>query len=258
MQLVRDGYARSRIPPALLALAAQVIAAGLLALTPLHAGTLAWALAQGGAAALLGYGLRLAPWWWPMQFLFMPAVWLVASLQLSPHWFLGGFIMLALVYWGAYRSQVPLYLSSSLAWQQVARLLPQGRAFAFADLGCGVGSMVAGLAGMRGDGRFVGIESAPLPFLVSRLRAALGRGNCEVRWGDLWRHDLSAYDVVYAYLSPVPMARLWDKAQHEMAAGSLFISNSFPVPGVQPDCSIPLGDGASSVLHVWRMGGRQS
>lgn len=255
MHLARDGYARPRIPPALLALAVQVVAAALLALTPLHAGTLAWALVQGGAAALLSYGLRLAPWWWAMQCLFMPTVWLAASLQLSPHWFLGGFVMLALVYWSAYRSQVPLYLSSSLARQQVARLLPQDRAFAFADLGCGVGSMIAGLAAMRSDGLFVGIESAPLPFLVSRLRAVLGRGNCKVRWGDLWRHDLSAYDVVYAYLSPVPMARLWNKAQREMPAGSLFISNSFLVPDVQPDCSIPLGDGANSVLHVWRMGG---
>jgi hypothetical protein len=34
--------------------------------------------------------------------------------------------------------------------------------------------------------------------------------------------------VVYAFLSPAPMAALWDKVRREMRAGSLFISNSLP------------------------------
>jgi hypothetical protein len=41
--------------------------------------------------------------------------------------------------------------------------------------------------------------------------------------------------VVYAFLSPAPMPRLWEKICAEMKPGSLFISNSFPVPGQAPD-----------------------
>ena len=62
-----------------------------------------------------------------------------------------------------------------------------------------------------------------------------GRNNITWRWDDLWATDLSRFDVVYAFLSPVPMPRLWEKVQKEMPPGSLFISNSFPVPGVTPD-----------------------
>jgi hypothetical protein len=46
---------------------------------------------------------------------------------------------------------------------------------------------------------------------------------------------LGDYDVVYAFLSPAPMPRLWEKVQAEMQPGNLFISNSFPVPGATPD-----------------------
>jgi hypothetical protein len=42
---------------------------------------------------------------------------------------------------------------------------------------------------------------------------------------------LAGQDVVYAFLSPAPMKQLWAKAQAEMTPGSLFVSNSFPVPG---------------------------
>ena len=75
---------------------------------------------------------------------------------------------------------------------------------------------------------------APLTWLVGLL-LGVGRPNIRWRWDDLWQADLGNYDVVYAFLSPAPMPRLWEKVQAEMKPGSLFISNSFPVPGATPD-----------------------
>jgi len=68
---------------------------------------------------------------------------------------------------------------------------------------------------------------------------------------DFWEENLSAYDVVYAFLSPVPMSELWQKAKREMRAGSVFVSNTFRVDGEAPDSVIPLGGGRRS-LYVWR------
>jgi hypothetical protein len=62
------------------------------------------------------------------------------------------------------------------------------------------------------------------------LRSA-GLANCHWRWGDLWQTSLSGHNVVYAFLSPAPMPALWEKARREMPPGSLFVSNSFAVPG---------------------------
>ena len=71
--------------------------------------------------------------------------------------------------------------------------------------------------------------------------------------GDFWRTDLARYDVVYAYLSPAAMPRLWAKARREMRPGSLLVSNGFEVPGVPAGRVIPLGDAMRSTLHVWQM-----
>jgi hypothetical protein len=48
------------------------------------------------------------------------------------------------------------------------------------------------------------------------------------------------------------MAKLWDKVRREMRPGTLFVSNSFAVPGNEPDRVVPL-DGAGSGLYVWRL-----
>ena len=61
-----------------------------------------------------------------------------------------------------------------------------------------------------------------------------------------------AGDVVYAFLSPAPMPRLWEKVQREMRPGTLFISNRFIVPGVKPHQRIATGEPGVN-LYVWRL-----
>ena len=51
------------------------------------------------------------------------------------------------------------------------------------------------------------------------------------------------------------MERLWCKVLSEMRPGTLFISNSFPVPGVEPLASHGVEDATGSVLHVYRLVG---
>ena len=182
----------------------------------------------------------------------IPALLLLLSLQLNPNWFLAVFVLLLTVYWSTFRSRVPLYLSSRLAWQEVAKLMPDHANASLLDLGSGLGGMLGYLAKLRPDAQFAGIETAPLPCLLSRLRL-IGNNNCHVLWDSFWGHDLGAYDVVYAYLSPVPMERLWHKAKSEMRPGTLLVSNTFIVPGVEPSASVQLADFHGSTLYIWRM-----
>ena len=94
---------------------------------------------------------------------------------------------------------------------------------------------------------------APLPFLLSWLRAALGARSCRISWGDFHDLDLGRYDVVYAYLSPAAMHELSQKAKREMRAGTLLISNSFAIPGVPPLLTVATGAGDEARLLLWRM-----
>jgi len=131
--------------------------------------------------------------------------------------------------------------------------------FRFIDLGSGLGGVLTHLARVRPDGHYSGVESAPLPFLWSWLRIKLGGyRNCKVHWGSIWDEnlgvcDLAQYDVIFAYLSPVPMERLWRKARAEMRPGTLFISSTFSVPEQSPHETIQVDDLHHSELLIWRM-----
>ena len=202
-----------------------------------------------GLVVLLSCWLGLPRWWWPFQALCLPAALFLLRFELPPWVFLLVFALLLLVYWNAGGDRVPLYLSSRAAWRAVADLLPAG-AFSFVDLGCGLGGLLGYLGGQRAEGRFCGVESAPLPLLASWLRLR-ARSNCQVRRADLWAVNLAEFDVVYCFLSPAPMAELWRKARAELRPGALFISNSFAVPGVSPDFTVETA--GRQRLLVWRM-----
>jgi SAM-dependent methyltransferase len=215
-----------------------------------RAGLLTAALVQGAIAALLSWWRKLAPWWLAIQFAFPLALVAGAALQLPSWLFLAGFLILLLVYWSTFRTQVPYFPSGKRAWDEVARLLPPDRPVRLIDIGSGLGGLVLDLAQRRPDSTFSGIELAPLPWLASRLRA-IGRPNAHFVRGDYERLDFADFDVVFAYLSPAAMAALWRKASAEMRPGTLLLSYEFAIEAKSPDLTIvPTGPGP--LLYGWR------
>ncbi len=211
---------------------------------------LALGVSQGLAAAGASFLLRAEKWWLAIHLAFMPAVVGLSRLDIPPLWFFGAFVLLTLIYWSTFRSRVPLYLSNRLTTDAVLTQLPQRAGLCVMDLGAGTGGALRRLAEGRPDLSFTGIEHAPLPFLLAWL-AGRRMHNCRVKRGDFWRQSLADCDVVYAFLSPVPMPRLWHKAREEMRAGSLLISNSFPVPGVQPQRIVEVADRRGTRLYCY-------
>lgn len=207
-------------------------------------------VAIGIVAALLATVLK-QPWWWRLiHGIFAPLAWLVAQADIDPGWFLAAAITLLLIYRGALSGQVPLYLSNRRTAQALSELVPpSGKCL---DLGAGLGSLIRPLAEARPDLRCIGIENAPLTWLGGRL-LTLRLANCDWRWGSLWDASLSDADVVYAFLSPVPMSALWEKARAEMKPGSIFVSNSFPVPDVAPSDIIDVDDDRQTQLYCYRI-----
>jgi len=210
------------------------------------------AFAIAGVAWLLAQ-LTRQPWWWQsIHAVFAPLVWGASQLAIAPGWYLLAFLLLMLIFRGAFGGQVPLYLSNVETAAAVAEHIARRPAVRLVDLGAGVGSVVVPLARRRPDGRFTGVENAPLTWLIGRLRCAR-LGNCVWRWGDLWQVDLAGFDVVHAFLSPTPMAALWEKAQQQMSPGSEFISNSFPIPDVEPQQIIEINDERGTRLYCYRL-----
>lgn len=248
-----------KLPPSVVALLLQFAAFALTLLGVLlfdaQFTPLSLAFFCGLIAMTLSHLAGLARWWLLIQLLFVPGLVLMLSLNISPTVFLAVFLILLVVYWSTFRTQVPLYLSSDKVWCTLEGFLPDKKpetSFSFIDLGSGLGGVLAHLAVVRPDGQFSGVESAPLPFLLSWLRIR-GYRNCEVHWSSLWDCDLAKYDVVFAYLSPVPMKQLWHKARAEMCPGTIFISSTFAVPGQAPHETVQVDDLHHSTLLIWRM-----
>jgi precorrin-6B methylase 2 len=213
---------------------------------------LAVAAVQGGCAALAAYKLEMPPWWIPIHLGFAPLIVAAGTLSIPPGWYLAAFVISLLVFWRTDKSRVPLYLTNATTASAVARLLP-ARPCHVVDLGCGDGGLLCQLAGLRPDCEFVGIEHAPLPWLVARLRS-LRAPNLTIRYGDFWAQHLGLFDVVYAFLSPAPMGSLWQKAVEEMHPDALLVSNSFAVPDIQAEHTVAVEDRRETLLYVYRLG----
>jgi hypothetical protein len=218
---------------------------GLLALaTGFCAGTLAWASRQ--------------PWWWLfIHIIFLPLAWQVNSLRIEPGWFLLTLIILLLFYRGALNGRIPLYLSNRTTAKAITSLAARHQAKRFVDLGAGFGGMVRKFVRGSTDATATGIENAPLTWfiglLANRIAARHQIDAIAWRYGSLWHVDLAEFDLVYTFLSPEPMPALWQKAKEEMHAGSLLVSNSFPVPDVTPSEIIELSDRRGTVLYCYAM-----
>jgi SAM-dependent methyltransferase len=209
-------------------------------------------LLQGGLAALICGLLRLPRWWLLIAFLFPLAMGSALLIGNLPAWPFGlAFLVLALVFSNTTRGRVPLYLTNAETASVLKDLMRDRKALRMLDLGCGLGGVVRALDGEGRQAR--GVENAPAVYLAARLLSLL-TGKGEIRRGDLWKTDVSQEDVVYAFLSPAPMAALWQKLSTEMKPGSLFVSNSFPVPDIDPDEIWELSDNRKTRLYLYPVG----
>jgi hypothetical protein len=237
---------------------AQATGWGLVLLAPLPEtlGLMPRLLIQSATATLVAALLKSPVWWLWIQAAFGPLVVLALSLALPAHWYLLGFVVLALVYGASPRTRVPLYLSNTTTITALAHELPAhpGR---FLDAGCGTGSVIASLARTRPDWQFTGVEYAWLPWLWARWRTRT-LPNVKVIRGDYFLLNWASFDCVYVFLSPAPMATVEAKAATELGenpSGARVISNSFPLPHRAPSTVQTLNDRRQTHLYVYAYGG---
>lgn len=222
----------------------------LLARAGLHPSYITAAVVQGCYAALLTRWRQLASWWLLIQCLF-PLALLGADALAIPSWlFLATFVVLLAVFWSTFRTQVPYWASGPRVWRAVAELLPNGRSVRVIDIGSGLGGFTLDLARRRPDATLTGVELAPLPWLVSWLRAKLTTNRARFIRADYESFDFADFDVVFCYLSPAAMPALYAKCLAEMKTGSKLMSYEFIIAQRQPDHVIPITQNGPS-LYVW-------
>jgi SAM-dependent methyltransferase len=105
----------------------------------------------------------------------------------------------------------------------------------FYDLGAGDGRVLI-LAAREFGARAVGVEISPLQVLaawLAALQAHLG-DRVSLKWADFNRVDLAGADVVFAYLTSGPAARLRPLLERQLKPGARVVTVSVSFEGWQP------------------------
>lgn len=210
-------------------------------------------LLWGGLTVLPGRLLGLPVVWLLAVILLYPMLLLMQWWQGSPWWFLLSGAVLFLLLGAAWRGRVPLFLSARPVLEAMPDLMPRSeQPLHVAELGCGTGRVVAAMVQRWPQHRYVAVEVAWLPWLMSRWRLR-HYPQVTVRREDFWRMDWKAFDVVYVFLSPLVMPAVWQKAQAELRPGSWLISNSFAIPERVPDIQRETDHPLQPVLYGWQL-----
>jgi len=206
---------------------------------------------QSSIALLLSVLLGLPRWWWWIQGLLPVGLALGLLQTVIPAWAFGVMaLLMALVFSNVWRERVPLYLSNAITHQALVHLVEEYQVHSAIDLGSGLGGVVRALG--RSGVAAVGVEASPVLSVVSALLSRVMVAGKIVR-GDIWQTDISQVDMVYVFLSPVPMPEIWRKACREMKPGALLVSNSFAVPDVEPDDVWELSDARQTQLFIYKI-----
>lgn len=205
---------------------------------------------QSFICALLVKAFFRLPYWIAVISILLPPLVFGAFhyLSITSTFYGVGFVILALTFSHTLKERVPLYLTNQTTNSALLKIIHEKQVRRVVDLGSGFGGVVRSLASKTVES--VGVETAPVLWLLSSFLCSLTRrGRIERK--NIWKTDLSYYNLVYAFLSPAVMEKLWEKVQSEMQPGSLFVSNSFMVPGVKPSQVLTLEDGRKTKLYLY-------
>jgi hypothetical protein len=249
-----------KCPPALFAFLLQIggfvfclmLLLGLKHFFNIHLGLLYFLLAQGIFAATCSILFKM-DWWWVVIHLAFPFL-IISAFQASipPWWFLFGFLLLLLLYWSTFKTQVPYFPSRNEVIPALLDHISESENVQVIDIGCGFAGVLLEMAKKRPSAQFWGIEIAPLPYLISWVRSYFSGRSVRILFGDYSNLDFSKYDLVFAYLSPAAMPVLWSIVQKQMRPGTCLLSYEFVIPDIEPTAIINIGEKKHN-LYLWRI-----
>ena len=120
------------------------------------------------------------------------------------------------------------------------------------ELGAGWGGITLALARHYPQHTVIAIENCPPVWLFCWLRVKLSRlENIRVQFGDLYTANISEAGLVYCYLYPEAMGKIFEKFC-QLQPHCVFISNTFSLPGIEAAGISRAGDLWRSRVYLYR------
>lgn len=214
--------------------------------------TFAFVFLQATFSVFIGQVIFKLPKWFFLISILFPVLIVLAFNYLHVHSSIYGllFLFFALTFSHTLKERVPLYLTNKKTHEALRNIIAERKAKSFLDLGSGLGGVVRAVAGTNLNS--VGVESAPLLWGLSAFISMIFFQGKILR-KNIWDTNLSDYELVYAFLSPAIMSKLYLKVKKEMKPGSLFVSNSFAVEGIEAIEIWELSDQRKTRLYFYKI-----
>ncbi|MEE2749909.1 MAG: class I SAM-dependent methyltransferase [Myxococcota bacterium] len=156
------------------------------------------------------------------------------------------------VLWGTVRTGISPMPSSAHAREAMLGLLPESVEGSILELGSGWGGMACCLAKRHPQAPVEGYELSVVPWVFSALRQrASGLKNLSVHRADFRSADFSGASVLVCYLHPEGMKRLAEALEERLPPGLVLISNTFALPGFEPQEVLVLDDLYSTRIYSY-------
>ncbi len=149
------------------------------------------------------------------------------------------------IYW---RTGVPYVPTTDRYVPTILAALQITPATVMYDLGSGTGKVLFA-AERYGAKHLVGFELSPLHAQYARLKARILTSQVIIHQEDFFRADLSAADIVYVFLVPTVVARVWEYLQTHGKSGARMVVLGDQVAGVTPEQIIRLGEKSRAFVY---------
>ena len=135
--------------------------------------------------------------------------------------------------------RIPYYPSREFRIKKLLEIFEPPSGSKIIDLGSGDGRVLREFARRYDDVLLYGIEKDPILINISK-KLSEEFNNITINRGDLFKEDLSNYNIVYTYLTTEALERLRDKAINFIKKGGVWIALDYRIPRIKPVLVIEL------------------
>lgn len=157
---------------------------------------------------------------------------------------LGLLVLFSIWAWGGVKAKVPFVPVPNSILKDIYKSLGVKDDSVVYDLGCGDGRILFFCAKSNPNAKYIGIENAPFPVILSRFRSwihKLKTGNSVIiKNGNFFNYNFGDASHIFTYLYPNVMDDLLPKLEKELKSGTRLVSVTFKFTSKHPIAEIDL------------------
>ena len=150
-------------------------------------------------------------------------------------------ILMVYVMWKLIFHRVPLVTSGGKVAQKMVEIAELSAGQKIVDLGSGVGTILFAAEKSAPKNRFLGLEVLIFAIWFCRIKSRIIGSKIEFQSADFFEENLDDADVIFCYLFPETMEKIYETIWPNLKVGSKIVSHGFQIRNLKPEKIEKLG-----------------